>query len=143
VSEECNDGWLEVKRIVNEIPVLYRYRAAIDPKISFSDYPILVAIAWDFEDYDGPFKFEGSSEEHHNDLEESLSGLDGEENGFLILVMTGEGTKEWLWYVKDFESWMAKINESCSGKAVFPISISSYEEPEWGTYKKLIEMKSD
>ena len=97
MSEESSDGWLEVKRIVNESPVLYRYRAAMDSKISFSDYPILVAISWDFEDYEGPFKFEGSLEEHHDDLEESLHGLDGEEDGFLILVMTGAGVKEWLW----------------------------------------------
>lgn len=140
MSEESKGRWLEVTRVVNESPVLYRYRTAMNPKINGSDYPTLVAIAWDFEDYDGPFKFEGSFQEHHNDFEESLNGLDGEENGFLILVMTGTGIKEWLWYVKDFENWMAKINQSFSGKSVFPIKITSYEEPEWGTYQKLIEM---
>lgn len=140
MSQDLKEGWLEVKRMVDESSVSYRYRAPMAADIRCSDYPTLVAVAWDFEDYEGPFKFEGSFQEHHDELEASLNGLDGEENGFLILVMTGVGIKEWLWYVRDFDDWMAKINESFSGKSVFPIRISSYEEPEWGTYQKLIEM---
>jgi hypothetical protein len=140
VSVESKDEWLEVKREVNESEVLYRYRAAINPALCFSEYPTLVSITWEFAEYDDPFKFQGSVEAHHADLETSLGGLNGEENGFLILVRTGEGVKEWLWYVKDFDDWMIKLNQSFSGKPAFPIKINPYDDPEWGTFKQLNEM---
>ena len=140
MSVETEGEWLEVKRKVDESIVLYRYRAAINPNVSYSDYPTLVAITWEFADYDDPFKFQGSVEEHHYDLEHSLNHLNGDENGFLILIRTGEGVKEWLWYVKDFEDWMAKLNQSFSGKPAFPIKIDPYDDPEWGTFKQLNEL---
>ena len=139
MSVESEGEWLEVKRKVDESIVLYRYRAAINPNVSYSDYPTLVAITWEFAEYDAPFKFQGSIQEHHSDLEQSLAHLI-EEYGVLILVRTGEGVKEWLWYVKDFENWMTKLNQSFSGKPAFPIKINSYDDPEWGTFKQLNEM---
>ena len=61
------EEWLEVKREVNESSVLYRYRTTVGADIRFSEYPTLVAITWEFGDYDDPFKFQGSVEEHHHD----------------------------------------------------------------------------
>jgi len=140
VSVDSKDEWLEVKRKVNENVVLFRYRADINPEICFSDYPTLVSVTWEFAEYDDPFKFQGSIEEHHSDLEQSLEHLIEEGSGVLILVRTGEGVKEWLWYVKNFEDWMIKLNQSFSDKPAFPIKINPYDDPEWGTFKQLNEM---
>lgn len=140
MSEKPNDEWLEVRRNVNESVVLYRYRGAIDPAISFEEYPTLVAVTWEFADYDDPFKFQGSVDEHHNDLEQSLDHMNDGEHAVLVLVRTGKEVKEWVWYVRNFEEWLVNLNKSFSGKPAFPIKIDPYEDPEWGTFKQLCEM---
>ena len=140
MSVKAKDEWLEVKRKVNESVAVYRYRTEIIPPVNTSDFPTLVAITWEFGDYEDPFKFQRSVEEHHADLEQSLDHLNGEENGFLFLVRTGDELKEWVWYVKDFENWMVKLNEAFAGKPAFPIRIDPYEDPEWTTFKQVNEI---
>lgn len=133
----ANEEWIEEKRNIAENIVTFRYRAGLVTGSSPSDFPVLVSINWEFCDYDDPFKFQGSVQEHHQDLEQALSAIDDGDYGYLILVKTGEEVKEWLWYVKNFDEWLAKLNELFSGKSAFPIEINFFDEPEWETFEKL------
>ncbi|EMW0566142.1 TPA: DUF695 domain-containing protein [Vibrio parahaemolyticus] len=122
----------------NGNPVIYRSMENVPVGQNESDFPTLVSIYW-------PFKLEannGMPDQQTNEdqvsFEDALETLDKNDVSHLMLVVTGNGRKEWLWYVKDAESWMAKLNELLIGHKVYPIEISLSLEPSWSTYHNFI-----
>lgn len=103
-----------------------------------SDYSTMVVISWDFDGSNSNGLPHGEINDQQQLLEDQLDWLDHPEHSYLTQVVTGNGRKEWLWYVKDCDSWMEKLNESLSKQPVFPIAINFYDEPKWETYSRFL-----
>lgn len=55
-----------------------------------------------------------------------------------MLVVTGNGRKEWIWYFSDLESWIDEFNNLLTNCPVYPIEIETNTDPEWSTYHNFI-----
>ena len=53
----------------------------------------------------------------------------------LALVSTGEGLREWIYYVKSEDGFMERLNHALTGHSEFPIEVSSAPDPKWSTYE--------
>ena len=67
-----------------------------------------------------------------NEMEDALeAGV--ESRGYCVqaVTRTGNGTREWSYYIRDRDEFTGALNRALSGKPRLPIQISFYEDPSW------------
>jgi hypothetical protein len=72
------------------------------------------------------------------EMEELLHELEGDPIGFMMFSVTGNGRKEWVWYVKDQDTFIEGLNRCLGGHEAFPIEIESAPAGNWDTYEDII-----
>lgn len=119
-------------------PVIYRSMEKVPEGQKESDYPTLINIYWPFEVNANNGMPDAQTNEDQITFENALEQLDQNGVSHLMLVVTGNGRKEWIWYVKDVEAWMVKFNDLLSGHKVYPVEIEINQDPEWSTYHDFV-----
>ncbi|WP_169308294.1 DUF695 domain-containing protein [Ferrimonas aestuarii] len=118
--------------------VVYRAPQSVPSGTLESTYPTLINIYWPFDSNDS-----GMPSPDINDqlalFENTTSSLDAAGISHLMLVVTGNGRKEWIWYVNDVESWLDQFNSLLSAHDVFPIELEMEVDEDWSTYHQFIE----
>ena len=70
-------------------------------------------------------------------LEDTLeSALEEEHFATLAMVSTGEGLREWTYYARSDNEFIARLNYSLAGMPAFPIEIHSASDPKWEVYEQ-------
>lgn len=118
----------------NGDPLIFRHREILSSAIRMKRYPILISILWPYESDGGSGLPDDATDEMHGKLENALNTLDLEELGFLVLVCTGSGQKEWMFYARQAESWMKSLNDRLANMPPMPLNISASEDPAWDAY---------
>ncbi len=142
MTHNSQDSWAVAQGEREGLPIIYRYRPQIDLNINHAEYSTMVVISWLFDGSENNGFPDPNINKQQNLLEELLAHLDNPNDSFLTQIVTHNGSKEWLWYVKNCDDWMSKLNLSLSGQSAFPITIHFYDEPEWATYKGFIDWVS-
>jgi hypothetical protein len=78
-------------------------------------------------------------EEHKqmNLLEDTLEPvLDQGPFATLALVSTGENLREWTYYAKSEDEFMARLNYALAGMSAFRIEIHIAHDPSWKMYEE-------
>jgi len=57
----------------------------------------------------------------------------------LAIVSTGEGLREWTYYVTSEEVFFNKLNEALKSKPKFPIEIHVGPDAKWSTYEQFAQ----
>lgn len=133
-----DEAWIAAKGEEDEKPLVFRCRRRVPRGVVESNYPTLISIYWPYEPANESGMPDPTTNGAQVEFEEALDGLDSLESSLLMLVVTGNGRKEWHWYVRDIDDWMNQLNESLSGKPVFPIRIGDRHEPDWALYHDFI-----
>jgi hypothetical protein len=72
-------------------------------------------------------------------LEAALDPIQGDRAGYLMMIVTGNGERTWLWYVADSKAFGAELNDLIPGHP-FPVTLNaSGTEPDWKTYRAMRE----
>lgn len=72
-----------------------------------------------------------------NRMEDALeSALDQGCNAILALVSTGEDLREWTYYSKSEDEFMARLNYALAGEPSYPIEIHIAHDPNWDVYEQ-------
>ena len=119
-------------------PVIYRSLEKVPKNQKESDYPNLINIYWPYDVDANNGMPDSTTNDNQIAFEDAIESLDQNGISHLMLVVTGNGRKEWIWYVKDVENWMNQLNEKLSGHDVYPIEIEIDQDPEWVTYHNFI-----
>ncbi len=64
-------------------------------------------------------------------FEEAIDPLTSEGGSELMQVATGMGLKEWIFYARSSDAFMARLNTLLSGRPRYPIQVEFYDDPEW------------
>jgi hypothetical protein len=131
IGRTFEDGLPVVYRLVDELPT-ESARAAL---------PWLTVISWS---YDGS-SHNGMPAMSVNDamvrLERAM------ENALLrdgvarhAYSRTGNGLKEFVYYVSDRDEFIAALNDALSSHSKYPIEITFYHDPEWKDFRDLLEV---
>lgn len=114
--------------------VVYRYRSEFGPSFNRALYPDRVIIAWHFKSESG---MPATAERESMDRMEDLLAPHVEQNAVatLVLVSTGDGLREWVYYARSKEEFMARMNKALQGLPRFPIDVDLWKDPEWTRYK--------
>jgi hypothetical protein len=131
VATAEDDGKPLIIRIRNQPPVFADKKAL----------PQMLAVSWQYEPPNKQGMPSQEAAERMSQLEDLL-GLAFEEAGqaFLTVVVTGNGVREWQWYVRDAEAIMAIVNEVLGEHEPFPVEFSFEMDPEWAAYSRFLEI---
>ena len=118
---------------INSRKIIFRYAKAFSPNFDRASQPVRVIILWKYQSNSG----QPIAEDHQrmNQLEDGLeSVLDQDGFATLALVSTGEGLREWTYYAKSEDEFMARLNYALAGMVAFPIEIHAALDPSWDDY---------
>lgn len=119
-------------------PLIFRSLHTVPEDSIESDYPYLISIFWQYTPANDSGMPSAESNTSQIAFETALDDLDKSGTSHLMLVVTGNGRKEWHWYVKDVEYWMDSFNTALTGQPVFPIEIENSYQPDWALYHNFI-----
>jgi hypothetical protein len=119
-------------------PVIYRSLTSVPEGEKESDYPTLLNIYWALEKDKNNGMPDAETSEKQIKFEDAVTPLDVSGTSHLMLVVTGNGRKEWIWYVKDAREWLGKLNELLVEHEVYPIEIEINQDPKWSTYHDFV-----
>ena len=55
-------------------------------------------------------------------------------------AVTGDGVREWQWYVRDPKSTMELVNRTLGELEPFPVEFTFQEDREWTVYGRFLEL---
>ena len=123
-------------------PVIYRSMQSVPDGQKETDFPILINIYWPYELSANNGMPDKETNSNQIKFEDALEVLDKNNVSHLMLVITGNGRKEWYWYVKDSKNWMNQLNKLLDGHQVYPLQIEIIEEHDWATYHGFVSSVS-
>jgi hypothetical protein len=136
--KRLEDVWFSAEGEEDGRPLIFRGRQYIPSGAVEPEFPTRVSIYWPYE----PENDSGMPDEETTDaqyvMEDALESLDSGDYSYLMLVVTGNGRKEWHWYVADVAAWGERLNELLAEHPVFPISIEKTHEPDWALFRDFI-----
>jgi hypothetical protein len=128
VTEEQKGEWTLIALEAETGPRIYRIRSEPPAGVKKEVFSESVIIEWKFGEglpdqatSIAMFAFERHMEPIDNHTEHSL----------LVHVYTGSGIKEWCYYTKSYDEFMAGLNVALAGKPRFPIEILHDHDPTW------------
>lgn len=136
-GKRLEDVWFGAKGEEDGKPLIFRGRQGAPSGIE-SGYPTRVSIYWSYvpENESGLPDDETTDAQHA--MENALDKLDSPEFGYLMLVILGNGRKEWHWYVSEVEAWRNELNGLLAEHPVFPIQLEKSDEPDWALYRNFV-----
>lgn len=72
-------------------------------------------------------------------LEDALQVLEAPGQCRSAYRRTGNGLKEFVFYIHDRDGFMARLNAVLAGEERYPIEVRFYEDPDWSDFRKLLE----
>ena len=114
---------------------IFRYAEQFSPTFERASQPIRIIIVWKYHSDTG----QPISDEHQrmNQMEDALeSALDPDGFATLALVSTGEDLREWTYYSKSEDEFMARLNFAFVEAPRYPIEIHIAADPNWDLYEQ-------
>jgi hypothetical protein len=132
------DQWAILEAEEDGVPLLFRFRAEV-PVADTTTFPYLISILWT---YDGK-KNEGMPDDGTlammDRVEDALDRIDNAGEAFLMVAVTGNNRREWIWYTHDRERYMALVNRALPRQQKFPLDFATSKDPMWQTYRAIRE----
>lgn len=129
------DGWVLAQKKAEQGLSLIRIRK-LDPSFPFQRFSEKLSIIWSFQESDsGGMPTESESalmEEFENSL---CASMEGEEEGFLVVVFTEPGYREFTIYASGTESLINHLNELPQKAEPYPIEIHHESDPTGAFYE--------
>lgn len=119
-------------------PLIFRSLKDVPEGIDQADFPYRISIIWR---YDAEIRNGMPDPDENNgqiEFEDALVHLEANTISRLMLVVTGNGRKEWHWYVQDVEGWMKEFNQALAGRPAYPIEITDTLDPDWSLYRNFV-----
>ena len=115
--------------------IIFRYAEQLSPAFDRATQAVRVIIAWKYHSENG----QPITQDHQRMilLEDALeSALEEDHFATLALVSTGEELREWTYYAKSENEFLARLNYALAAMPAFPIEIHSASDPNWELYEQ-------
>lgn len=131
-----SDGWAIAKVTSADGRVgVFRYREAKPTQWQSAPLSEEVSITWR---YAGSLPDEATSAKMAG-FEDAMESLSSDPDVSLVLVMTLGGSREWVYYCRDYDAYMRRLNACLAGKPRFPIGIEHSHDAEWKYWHSFVD----
>ncbi len=135
-AKPANNGWLLTTS--KDKRLLVKVRNQIPASTSPAKYPQAIEMHWRY----APDSLGMPPEKVVAQIakfEAAIDPIQGDRLGYLMMIVTGNGERTWLWYVADPKAFGAALNRFVPGHP-FPITVNiAQKEPDWKTYRTMRE----
>ncbi|MBB6600636.1 DUF695 domain-containing protein [Luteimonas sp. MC1825] len=136
---EISDEWLVANGYEDDLPLVMRMRASLPPENIRNVYADLAVIYLEFEPDEDGLPSDAMTKELEG-AETSLESLIERQGvGIQAASITGNGTREWHYYVSDRQKFKSQLQSALVNYKSFPISIEVCEDPKWNGLADLLE----
>jgi hypothetical protein len=132
------DRWAIAHAEEDGTPVLFRFRSDLPVKDT-ANFPYLVSILWHYDGTRNGGMPDDRTLAQMNRIEDALDPIDESGEAFLMIVVTGNNRREWIWYTHDRDRYMALVNRAMPRQPKFPVDFATSEDPTWLTYLSIRE----
>jgi hypothetical protein len=130
----ADDQWCVAQGEKNGKPLLIRYRSKRPQGIEAAAFPFLLSATWSYQ----PNKFGLPSAEEMelmDKFEDALaSSLEESQTAHLMVILTGDGERDWLWYTCGEDDAMRQVNQALKGHKRYPVQFSVQKDRAWKAY---------
>jgi hypothetical protein len=108
--------------------VVFRYVQTFGPGFTKEAQPDRIIFVWKYKSLQGMPRVK--ERQQMDALEDTLAPV-LETDGFatLVLVSTGEDSREWTYYTRSQDEFLKRLNAALIGKPAFPIKIHTAADP--------------
>lgn len=136
----AEDMWSVGKAEVQGKPVVYKFLSQAPKKEVIVEFPWLSVVSWKYDGNTNNGMPIPSMNKSMIMLEDALERIEGEGKLYqFVYSATGNGLKEFVFYITDRDKFMEKFNKALSSEPVYPLEINFYEDKGWSDFKKLLE----
>ncbi|WP_299263135.1 DUF695 domain-containing protein [uncultured Psychrosphaera sp.] len=129
-----NDKWTVAEGYLGEDKMFLRYRHEIKHSTDVSKYPKAIHVFWKYEPNDSGMP----SAEVNKDMgvfeEHLVNALEVDMSGVITAIITKEGSRHWLFYSKDTNTFASKLQSIPHKNSAYPIEIEANNDNEWKDY---------
>jgi hypothetical protein len=128
------DAWSVTQAEQNGKPLLIRYRSERPQGVEPAAFPFLLSATWTYQANE--FGLPSAEEmELMDQFEDALaSALEGSQTAHLMVVLTTNGDRDWLWYATGEEAAMSRVNQALRGRPRYPAQFSVQRDRGWRAY---------
>lgn len=133
------DVWATATGRDDDFPLIFRFRQHMPIAINATNgFPTLVNIYWRYDGSGNHGMPLPDDSEQQVQFEDAIASLDAQDGlGYLMLVVTGNSRKEWIFYCNDIPAWLDRFNDLLVGHPVYPIEIETSTDREWSTWREV------
>lgn len=138
MAEPREDYGVVAKTMEEGKPVILSISKGANTDANRAKFPWLVVIAWK---YDGGAMPAKDINEKMLRLEDAIEDdIVTGEHCIHAVSRTGNGLKEWEYYIKDQADFTTRFNKAVMGHERYPIKITFYSDPEWKELTRFVGM---
>jgi hypothetical protein len=126
---------VEAKNEARREHAVFRIRVAKPARKDIDHLTRAIVIKWA---YQGPGMPPDEVNQQQVAFEEAIDPLWSEGGSELMQVATGMGLKEWIFYARSSDAFMARLNSLLSGRPRYPIEVEFYDDPEWQMWSQTV-----
>jgi hypothetical protein len=138
----ADELWSVTQLEKNGRPLLVRYRSERPQAAEAAAFPFLLSATWAYQANE--FGLPAAEEMERMDrFEDALaSALETSRTAYLMVILTGNGERDWLWYTTGEEEAMRQVNQALQGHKPYPIQFSVQKDRGWKAYAQFEKGKS-
>lgn len=115
--------------------IIFRYANEFRDGFKKSAFPDRVIVVWKYNSDSGmPVPTEREAMDRMEDLLDPLIEKSGV--SVLALVSTGENLREWIFYARAAQEFLAALNKALADQPRFPIEVHVGRDSEWSSYER-------
>jgi Family of unknown function (DUF695) len=123
------------KHETNGRMIVFRFAKDFRAGFDKGSLPDRVSLVWRYTSNSGlPLVEERQAMDRMEDLLEAA--IDKAGRAVLALVTTGEGVREWVYYVESERQFITLLNHALAASAHFPIEIQTARDAQWARYER-------
>jgi len=127
----ASESWNVAQSAQNGQPLMIRYRSQRPQGVESAAFPFLLSATWAYQPNE--FGLPTSEEMAVMDrFEDALAAsLEESHTAYLMVVLTNNGERDWLWYASGEEAAMRQVNQALKGHPRYPVEFSVQNDRAW------------
>jgi hypothetical protein len=134
----ADDQWSVAQLEKNGKPLLVRYRNERPQGVETVAFPFLLSATWAYQPNE--FALPSADEmELMDKFEDALaSALETSRTAHLMVILTGNGERDWLWYTSGEAQAMRHVNQALKGHKPYPVQFSVQKDRGWKAHTQFV-----
>lgn len=140
---EDHDRWTLAMEDVEKKKLIYRIRRTVPEFACKTKFFRLFLTLWEYVPANEVGLPDSDDAARMLEVEHQLkAAFEGQKEGFLAVVVTGDGVREWQWYVRNWDVAMALVDKTLSSEEAFAVVHYSPQEEDrdWSVYEKYLKV---